>query len=92
MGKIRWVTEEESHGAPGLPETFHGNGGVRRGAFPAGARGQPAARGRDPHCDCTRATHQAIFETALERPFKVEVLESVRRGKKTCHFLVHVQE
>ena len=45
-------------------------------------------RADDPHCDCTRATHQAIFETALERPFTVEVLESVRRGGVTCHFLV----
>jgi hypothetical protein len=47
-----------------------------------------APKADDPHCDCTRATHQAIFETALGRPFKVEVLESVRRGGVTCHFLV----
>ncbi len=42
------------------------------------------------HCNCTRATHQAIFETALGRPFKVEIVESIRRGGKTCHFVVHV--
>lgn len=47
-----------------------------------------APRPDDPHCDCTRATHQAIFETALGRPFRVEVLESIRRGGVTCHFLV----
>jgi hypothetical protein len=55
----------------------------------------PAARYREPkpndmHCECTRATHQAIFETALGRPFKIDILESVRRGNKICHFLVHL--
>jgi hypothetical protein len=44
----------------------------------------------DFHCECTRTTHQTIFETALKRPFKVEILESLRRGGKTCHFLVHL--
>lgn len=44
----------------------------------------------DAHCECTRATHQAIFETALGRPFRVEIVESLRRGGRTCHFLVHV--
>lgn len=47
-------------------------------------------RPHDMHCECTRATHQAIFETALERPVKVEVVESVRRGGKTCHFIAHI--
>jgi len=42
------------------------------------------------HCNCTKATHQAIFENALGRPFKVDILESIRRGGQTCHFLVHV--
>ncbi len=51
------------------------------------AQGRPARPG-DLHCECTRATHQAIFETALGRPVKVEVVESLRRGGKTCHFLV----
>ncbi len=55
----------------------------------------PAARNRPPkphdlHCECTRMTHQTIFETALGRPLKVDVLESLRRGGKTCHFLVHL--
>jgi len=42
------------------------------------------------HCNCTKATHQAIFENALGRPFKVDILESIRRGGQTCHFLVQV--
>ena len=49
-----------------------------------------AAKPHDLHCECTRTTHQTIFETALGRPFKVDILESLRRGGKTCHFLVHL--
>jgi len=47
-------------------------------------------REHDMHCECTRATHQAIFETALQKPVKVEVVESLRRGGKTCHFIAHL--
>jgi hypothetical protein len=55
----------------------------------------PAANYRAPkpndiHCECTRNTHKAIFETALGRPFRVDVAESLRRGGKTCHFVVHL--
>jgi hypothetical protein len=54
----------------------------------------PAANYRTPkpndiHCECTRNTHKAIFETALGRPFRVEIAESLRRGGKTCHFIVY---
>jgi hypothetical protein len=49
-----------------------------------------AAKPNDVHCECTRATHQAIFETALERPVKVSVVESLRRGGKTCQFTADV--
>ena len=53
----------------------------------------PAANYRTPkpndiHCECTRNTHQTIFETALGKPFRVEIAESLRRGGKTCHFIV----
>ncbi len=47
-------------------------------------------RKHDLHCECTRATHQMVFESALGRPVKVEVVESVRRGGNTCHFIAHV--
>ena len=50
---------------------------------------RPAAAD-DLHCECTRTTHQTVFETALQRPIRVEVLETLRRGGKTCHFLVHL--
>jgi hypothetical protein len=42
----------------------------------------------DIHCECTRNTHKAIFETALGRSINVEIAESLRRGSKTCHFIV----
>ena len=48
------------------------------------------AKPNDIHCECTRTTHQTIFETALGRPLKVDVVESLRRGGKTCHFVVHL--
>ena len=55
----------------------------------------PAAKNReakpdDLHCECSRTSHQTIFETALGKPFKVDIAESVRRGAKTCHFIVHL--
>ena len=53
------------------------------------AKFKPAKPG-DLHCECTRTTHQTIFETALGRPIRIEVLESLRRGGQTCHFLVHL--
>jgi hypothetical protein len=49
-----------------------------------------ASKPNDIHCECTRNTHKTIFETALGRPFRVEVAESLRRGGKTCHFIVHL--
>lgn len=54
------------------------------------AAGYHPRQRHDMHCECTRATHQAIFETALERPVKVEIVESVRRGGVTCHFIAHL--
>ena len=55
----------------------------------------PAAKYREPkpndiHCECTKMTHQTIFETALGKPFEVRIIETLRRGGKTCHFVVDV--
>ncbi len=61
------------------------------GCYCPAARFRPA-QADDLHCECTRTTHQAIFETALGRPFRVEVVESLRRGGKTCHFLVDLSQ
>jgi hypothetical protein len=48
------------------------------------------SRPDDIHCECTRNTHKAIFDTALGSNFRVDVAESLRRGGKTCHFIVHL--
>jgi hypothetical protein len=55
----------------------------------------PVVKDRPPradalHRECTHSTHQSIFETALGRPIRVEVLESLRRGGRTCHFVAHL--
>jgi len=59
------------------------------GCYCPAARAHPIKKD-DLHCECTRMTHQTIFETALDRPFQVDVVEFLRRGGKTCHFLVHL--
>jgi hypothetical protein len=64
-------------------------GKVSKGCYCPAARLRPA-RPCDLHCECTRATHQAVFEAALGRAFPIEILETVRRGGTTCHFLVHL--
>jgi hypothetical protein len=57
----------------------------------------PAAKFRpgkknDIHCYCTRAMHQAIWETALGHPVRIDILQTVRRGDPTCHFLVQLKQ
>ncbi|PTY08857.1 hypothetical protein DB347_04615 [Opitutaceae bacterium EW11] len=64
-------------------------GSGSNGCFCPAARNRPA-RPNDLHCECTRATHEAIFETALGRPFKIELAETVRRGGNRCHLVVHL--
>ena len=61
-------------------------GEISQGCYCPAAKFRPA-KPNDLHCECTRATHQTIFETALGRPVDVKILESVRRGNKTCHFI-----
>lgn len=55
----------------------------------------PAAKNRPPRpndvqCECTKATHLMVFETALGRKFKGEIVESVRRGASNCHIAIHL--
>ncbi|MGD1149408.1 MAG: hypothetical protein ABR961_15825 [Thermoanaerobaculaceae bacterium] len=64
-------------------------GKVSKGCYCPAARNRPA-RPHDVHCECTRMTHQTVCETALGWPCRVEILETVRRGGKTCHFAVRV--
>lgn len=60
---------------------------VSKGCYCPAAKYRPA-RPNDAHCYCTRGTHQAVWETALGRPVQVDIAETVRRGGKTCHFVV----
>lgn len=64
-------------------------GKVPKGCYCPAARRRPA-QPDDIHCECTRSTHQTVCETALGRPLAVDVLETVRRGGRTCHFVVHI--
>jgi hypothetical protein len=87
-----------------LLEAYKKSFGIRRegdlvhityGPSPQGGCWCPAAQDRparpgDMHCECTRAKHELIFKEALGRPFKVEMLESFRRGGTRCHLVVHL--
>lgn len=64
-------------------------GAVSKQCYCPAARYHPALP-NDMHCECTRATHQTVIETALGRPVDVKVVESLRRGGKTCHFVAQV--
>lgn len=68
---------------------------IRYGAVNKNGCYCPAANYREPkpndiQCYCTRATHEAIWENALGRPVKIDILQTVRHGDPTCHFLVHL--
>ncbi len=65
-------------------------GETSSGCYCPAARFRPS-RPDDLHCECTRATHQAVFEAALGHPVRMDVRETVRRGGKTCHFVARVQ-
>lgn len=64
-------------------------GAVSKQCYCPAARYHPA-KPHDIHCECTRASHQTIFETALERPVRVSIVESLRRGGATCHFVADI--
>jgi len=64
-------------------------GAVSKQCYCPAARYHPT-KPNDMHCECTRATHQTIFETALERPVHVNIQESLRRGGTTCHFVADI--
>ena len=64
-------------------------GAVNKQCYCPAARYHPV-KPHDMHCECTRATHQTMFETALGRPIQVEIVESLRRGGTTCHFAARV--
>lgn len=60
-----------------------------KGCWCPAAQNRPA-KAKDLHCECTRGKHQHMWETALGRPIRVEIVESLRRGGQKCHFIVHL--
>jgi hypothetical protein len=68
---------------------------IRYGAVNKNGCFCPAAKYRpgnpnDIQCYCTRASHQAIWENALGKTIGIDILQTVRRGDPTCHFLVNL--
>jgi hypothetical protein len=61
----------------------------KNGCFCPAAKFRPS-KSNDIQCYCTRATHETIWQTALSKPIKIDILQTVRRGDPTCHFLVHL--
>jgi hypothetical protein len=64
-------------------------GETSKGCYCPAARLRPVHPG-DLHCECTRATHEAVVAAALGRPHPIDILETIRRGGKTCHFVVRL--
>ncbi len=44
----------------------------------------------DSYCQCSTAWYKQLFETALGKPVKVEIKQSIIRGAKTCEFVIHI--
>jgi hypothetical protein len=65
-------------------------GAVNKNGCYCPAANYRAGKINDIHCYCTRAMHQAIWEAALGRRYEIDILQSVRRGDPTCHFLVYL--
>ncbi len=60
------------------------------GCYCPAARYRPGKPQTDIHCYCTAATLASIWEAAIGREPKIQILQSVRRGDPTCHFLVQI--
>lgn len=84
-----------------LIQAYKANFGIRREGdvvhitYGGGKCYCPAARNRparpnDLHCECTRATHEKIWSEALGQPYRIELVETVRRGGKRCHLIVRL--
>jgi hypothetical protein len=44
----------------------------------------------DSYCQCSTAWYKQLFETALQKPVKVELKQSIIRGDKTCEFMIRI--
>ena len=43
------------------------------------------------YCHCSTGWYKQLFETALNRPVKVEIRQSIITGAKKCEFVIHIQ-
>jgi hypothetical protein len=66
---------------------YYGRG--PKGCWCPAAQDRPA-KPKDLHCECTRGKHQYMWETALGRPIRVEINETIRRGGERCRFTVYL--
>jgi predicted ArsR family transcriptional regulator len=42
------------------------------------------------YCQCSCGWYKRLFETLLEKPLKVELLDSIIHGANTCQFIIHI--
>lgn len=42
------------------------------------------------YCNCSRGYLLELFEQIFEKPVKVELIESVIQGAKSCKFIIHI--
>lgn len=42
------------------------------------------------YCHCSCGWYHMLFETLLDRPVKIELLNSIAQGDERCRFLIHI--
>ena len=45
----------------------------------------------DTFCYCSRGWMKEVFETIVEKPVDVNLIESVKRGGEACRFTVRIE-
>ena len=47
---------------------------------------------RLPHtyCECSKGWLLQMFETAAQKPVKVEIIQTIKRGGNSCDFVIHL--
>ena len=43
------------------------------------------------YCQCSAEFHKQFFEAALEKPIRVDLVQSIISGAKTCKFIMHIE-
>ena len=42
------------------------------------------------YCNCSVGRYKQLFETALDKPVKVEITQSIISGSESCEFVIHI--